>query len=298
MIGIWGSCVTRDTFELGGEFDGELTYHARSSWISQASPTGGAVPTTVPEGTGFAHRMVSEDRDHSILERTAGTAPDLVIFDLIDERFDVVKVGDAYYTVSDYYGRLELEEPLRDAATETVPFRDQAREPLFAAAAADLAPKWLAALPDTRFALHQAWYTARAADPAYRFYSSAPTHVAWSNRRLAAHYAALRTAFGQRLHIIEPNRRDHLIADAEHKWGLAHFHYVPSYYEQALAQIEGIASGPLEAGPAKPTRLTVPSPAESGAEGPTVGRLGRLQARLRQLPTKARATASAARPSP
>ena len=184
---------------------------------------------------------------------------------------------------------------MREAASETVPFRDDAREAMFAEAVAELAPKWLEALPTTRFALHQAWYTARAADPAQRFYPSAPAHVAWSNRRLAAHYAALRDAFGSRLHIIEPERRAHLVADAGHKWGLAHFHYVPSYYQQVLAQVEAVVAGPLHA---RRSRLTVPSPAESGAEATATRRLGRLRRGLGQLSSRARATASAARPSP
>jgi hypothetical protein len=295
VISIWGSCVTRDTFELGGSFTGQLTYHARSSWISQASAVSHQPPTSVPEGTGFAHRMVREDLRNSILESTTDAQPDLVVFDLIDERFDVVKAGAGYYTVNDYYGRLDLEEPLRSVATYTVPFRDDTREQLFAEAVADLAPKFLEALPKARFALHQAWYTARAADPAYRFYSSAGTHVTWSNRRLAAHYAALRQSFGDRLHIIEADRRAHLVADAEHKWGLAHFHYVPSYYQQVLSQIHAVADGPLHA---RPKRLTVPSAAHSGVDRAARHGLVRLHKGLHQLPRRVRATVSAARPSP
>jgi hypothetical protein len=53
MIGFWASCVSRDTFELGGIFEGDISYHARSSWISQATPETEQLPTTAPEGQGF-----------------------------------------------------------------------------------------------------------------------------------------------------------------------------------------------------------------------------------------------------
>lgn len=262
-IAIWGSCVTRDTFEVGGTWDVPLSYHARSSWISQAAAVT-SPPVRVPDGSGFGERMVREDLTKSILEECVAAGPDLVVFDLIDERFDIVEITGSRFSVNDYYPRIELEEPMRAVGERTIAFRDAERDTLFAEAVRTLADQWMQALPTARFALHRAWYTARSADPEnHPFYASAPLHVRWSNERLARHYEALHQAFGDRLHVVEPNAGRHLIADPGHKWGLAHYHYVPGYYEECLQQIRRISEG----APFEPRPVVIPTPAESGAVG-------------------------------
>lgn len=242
-VGIWGSCVTRDTFEIGGSFDGPLAYHARSSWVSQATSAHEQPPVSTPTGVGFADRMVREDLEKSVLAQLATKNPDIVVIDLIDERFDLVSVGGAYYSMNDYYERLELEPSMREASDDVLAFRDDARDEAFEEAVRELVPQWLEALPQARFVLHLAWYTARSADPERPFYASAPTAVAWCNERLAHHYRCLIEAFGGRLHVVEADRERLLVADPEHKWGLAHYHYVPGYYAEVLTQILEVRVG-------------------------------------------------------
>ncbi|EWT07566.1 hypothetical protein N864_06385 [Intrasporangium chromatireducens Q5-1] len=261
-IAIWGSCVTRDIFEEVPSPEIRLRYHARSSWVSQASPSGDE-PVAVPTGTGFAERTVREDLTKAIVPQLVGQPPETVIFDLIDERFDLAMIRQRAYSLNDYYGRLGLEQAMRDRAGAVSEFRDDAREDLFAGAVATLAPTLLTVLPRTKFVLHVAWYTARSADASYRFYSSAPNHVAWCNERLAHHYAVLIDHFGDRLHLLEPDRATCLVSDPGHRWGLAHFHYVPEYYRQAAAQLSMIRSGPLQAG--RPRYPLAPTRSESGA---------------------------------
>lgn len=262
-VGIWGSCVTRDTFEIGGPFDEPLAYHARSSWISQAAAPDEVPPVGTPTGPGFADRMVREDLEKSVLDELASKRPDLVVIDLIDERFDLVSVGGAYYSMSDYYERLELDSSMREASDEVLAFRDDERDVAFERAVGALVPQWLEALSDTRFVLHQAWYTARSSDPERPFYASAPTAVAWCNERLAHHYRCLIEAFGGRLHVVEADRDRLLEADPDHKWGLAHYHYVPGYYEQILTQILDVRAGADRT--RTPSSVVVPSPAQCGA---------------------------------
>lgn len=261
-LGIWGSCVTRDTFEIGGPFEGDLAYHARSSWVSQAAVPG-EQPVSTPGGSGFGERMVREDLCKSVLSELASKRPELVVIDLIDERFDLVSVGGAYYSMNDYYERLGLESAMRAASTDVLAFRDDARDEAFAEAVSHLVPQWLEALPDTRFVLHLAWYTARSADLAQPFYASAPTAVAWCNRRLAHHYRCLIEAFGGQLHVVEADLERHLVADPGHKWGLAHYHYVPEYYERILSQILEVRRGADLTRTAESVRP--PTPAECGA---------------------------------
>jgi hypothetical protein len=286
-LSIWGSCVTRDTLEAGAHSFAALSYHARSSWLAQAR--GAAVPPVpVPDGAGFGERMVREDLQTSIVALLAQEQPHVLVLDLIDERFDVVEVGGGRWTVSDYMGRMGLEEALRERATWLSRFSEDARQEEFAQAVRQVAPL-LERLPETRIVLHQAWYTARSADPAVPFYASAPHHVEWCNRRLAGHYAVLQEAFGPRLHVVEAPR-DLLVGDPGHRWGLAHYHYVPSYYADVLAQLERIADGPVLPLPGAPRPAPEPPEARfTGAVPRPVAASAGPQRRQRPLRRVARA---------
>ena len=239
---IWGSCATRDVLEVGRQ-PVDLEYHARTSWVSQASsPQPPPVPT--PAGAGFGERMVREDLTKEVVADIVASQPDVLVVDLIDERFDVVKVRESWYTMSDYYERFGLVPPMRAVATATSAYRSPERLRQFDAAVSLLAPELASALPRTRVVLHQAWYTARSADPAVQFYASATKNALSSNEALSGWYAGLRSVFGRRLHVVEPPRQL-LVGDPRHRWGLAHYHYVPEYYAWTMAALSEIADGPV-----------------------------------------------------
>ena len=248
-LAVWGSCVTRDVLEVG-EHSFELEYFARTSLVSQASMPA-PPPVPLPAGAGFGERMVREDLTKEVVADLVVSQPDILVLDLIDERFDVVRVQDSWYTMSDYYGRLGLEPALRAAATATSAYRTPQRLRLFAAAASLLAPELVSALPRTRIVLHQAWYTARSADPALPFYATATQHAQSSNDALSSWYSSLRSAFGRRLHVVEPPRAL-LVGDPAHRWGLAHYHYAPAYYRWMLDALLRVADGHVM--PRRPTR--------------------------------------------
>lgn len=241
-LAVWGSCVTRDALEVG-EHPFELDYHARTSWVSQAS-TPRPSPVVTPPGSGFGERMVREDITKEVVADLVASQPEMLVLDLIDERFDVVQVLGSWYTMSDYYERLRLVDQLRGAATGITIYRSPERQRQFAEAASLLAPELASALPRTRIVLHQAWYTARSADPAVPFYSTAAKHAVSSNEALSGWYASLRSAFGRRLHVVEPPR-DLLVGDPGHRWGLSHYHYIPDYYTWMLAALGDLADGPI-----------------------------------------------------
>jgi len=239
-LAIWGSCATRDVLEVG-EHPFEVDYHARTSWVSQASAPR-QPPVPVPDGSGFGARMVREDLTKEVVADLVLNQPDVLVIDLIDERFDVIQIDQGWYTMSDYYERLGLEPALREVATQTSLYRSPERNLQFRAAASKLAPVLASALPQTRVVLHQAWYTSRTADPAIPFYATATKHAMSSNEALAAWYASLRSAFGRRLHVLEAPR-DLLVGDPAHRWGLAHYHYVPEYYTWILTALHKVADG-------------------------------------------------------
>ncbi|HEX3004629.1 MAG TPA: DUF6270 domain-containing protein [Angustibacter sp.] len=243
-LAIWGSCVTRDVLEVG-DHGFELEYHARTSWVSQAAAVS-APPVPVPQDGGFGHRMVREDLTKQVVAALVAYQPRLLVLDLIDERFDVVQVGASWYSMADYYTRLGLEEPMRAAASATSAYRSAMRAQQFRDAVSLLAPELAESLPQTRIVLHQAWYTARSADLMRPFYATATQHARTSNDALAEWYGTLRRALGRRLHVVEPPR-ELLVGDPDHRWGLAHYHYVPEYYSWMLRRLQAVAEGPRSA---------------------------------------------------
>jgi len=124
-LAIWGSCATRDVLEID-EHPFELDYHARTSWVSQASMPQ-PLPVPVPAGPGFGERMVREDLTKEVVADLVASPPDVLVVDLIDERFDVVQVHGSWYTMSDYYERLGVTSAVRTAATATSAYREIGR---------------------------------------------------------------------------------------------------------------------------------------------------------------------------
>jgi len=86
-------------------------------------------PVPLPAGAGFSERMVREDLTKEVVADLVVSQPDILVLDLIDERFDVVQVRDSWYTMSDYYERLGLVAAVRAAATATSDYRTPQRLP-------------------------------------------------------------------------------------------------------------------------------------------------------------------------
>lgn len=96
---IYGSCVTRDTFEFLGDDFLLKSYVARQSVISAGTQTSDTLPMLDPIASAFQKRMVEGDLKGNLyetLDRQASQA-DLLVIDLIDERGGVIDFGDGKY---------------------------------------------------------------------------------------------------------------------------------------------------------------------------------------------------------
>ncbi|GAB3075651.1 DUF6270 domain-containing protein [Pedococcus soli] len=97
---IYGSCVSRDTFEFLPEGHTLLAYVARQSAISVGSPAAGVKAQLTELPSAFQNRMVAGDVKGDLLEVAARLAPqvDVLLVDFIDERGGVIEVGGGYVT--------------------------------------------------------------------------------------------------------------------------------------------------------------------------------------------------------
>ena len=97
---IYGSCVSRDTFEFLPEGHRLLTYVARQSAISVGSPVPGLQARLTDLPSAFQNRMVASDVRGDLLDVAERLAPqvDVLLLDLIDERGGVIAIGGGHVT--------------------------------------------------------------------------------------------------------------------------------------------------------------------------------------------------------
>ncbi len=89
-VTIVGSCVTRDAFDLSSDQRWELgAYYARSGLASAMSDLEYAGVDLTGIESAFQRRMVEQDLGKSLASHLAQDTSDLVVYDPIDERFDL-----------------------------------------------------------------------------------------------------------------------------------------------------------------------------------------------------------------
>lgn len=229
---IYGSCVTRDAFEpipSGFDLSG---YVARSSVLSAMDER--AVPSLISEAlekieSRFQRQMVFNDLTGSLGHLLATKTFDVLLWDLIDERFDVIWVNDRPVTVSpelirgvgdiDRTSRLEMSHPARMALWRSA------------------VKKFLREVAPTRVVLNKAFWAMEdeAGQPL-----PDQTTASRANRTLAEMYRYIEENFD----VTPIDYPKHLLrADPNHRWGVAPFHFVPGFYEHTLAELGRILNG-------------------------------------------------------
>ena len=255
-VAIVGSCITRDLWRFRGDAAPQLLYISRTSFPSLLSaPLRGFQPAVQPPGglRPQPHRALLADLEKTALARLVAFRPTHLIFDFIDERFDLLSVGDSLVTHS-----WELEvSGYRDQrafrGARAVPRLSAACERLWLEAAAEIAAMVRATpLGDAQLILHAAQWadTARAADGSLRPLRDAnilpnrPADITGHNRLLAEYEAAFTGLMPPMARIAAPAQR---LADDTHEWGLSPFHYVGDYYAAIWPQLEALGVRAFEA---------------------------------------------------
>lgn len=231
---IWGSCVSRDTFEFLPDDYQLLGYVARQSWISVGSVAG---QVEIGEMTSdFQRRMTEGDAAGDALDRIEAKADetDLLLLDLCDERLGILelqdgsvitrsveKIGNGAQTTLDDDGRaLALGDSVHferwRAAAAAI--RDRLAAQGLLGKTLVLAPEW--ALFDDE------------ANPSPTSFGMGAVDV---NGRYAAYYAVLES-LGFNVVQLGPT-----VAGSQHKWGRAPFHFHDSIYRQMVGVIDRVA---------------------------------------------------------
>lgn len=232
-VAIFGSCVSRDLFEDPRLRPSLGHYGARSSIISAVAAPVPIAPERVVISSEWQRRCVLADFGKTFFSSLAHQRPDWLVIDLIDERFDLLRVNGSYVTRSSAFDAGRLGERT-DFEFETVKRMSAEGCLLFERAAPLFAERVLEMLPAERVVLHRALWCTHYRDGAdiHPFPEARLELCLRQNEMLTHGYDALAAAFGGRaLEIrVEPERQ---LADAGHRWQLEPFHYEQSYNDHA-----------------------------------------------------------------
>jgi hypothetical protein len=262
-IAIVGSCITRDLWPVRGQALADVLYVSRTSLPSLFSPAvRGFKPAPRPPGDlrEHQHRALAADIEKTALARVVAFRPTHLIFDFIDERFDLLTVGSALATdsweleASGYLGQRAFK------AARPVPRLSSGCELLWRDAAGEFAALVRATpLRGAVLILHSARWAGRSRAPGGRsramegieILPGRPAEIARHNALLARYEAHFTSVMPPMARVEAPQHR---IADEAHHWGLSPFHYVAAYYEEIWRQLAALGvERPLSEGLAAPS---------------------------------------------
>ena len=252
-VAIVGSCITRDLWPIRGGFvadgDGRPLYVSRTSLPSLfATPLAGFRPAAKPPGglRPNPHKALVADLTKTALADLVAFRPTHLIFDFIDERFDLLSAGGTLVTDSWELEASGYRNQPAFRGARTIPRLSAACERLWLEAASEMAALVRASpLADAELILHSARWAERRRGPDGDEAPLADAEIMpgqagdiAGHNRLLARYEAAFSALMPPLARLEA--ADLRLADAGHQWGLSPFHYVPEYYAEIWRQLAAL----------------------------------------------------------
>ncbi|HJB09617.1 MAG TPA: hypothetical protein H9786_03640 [Candidatus Brachybacterium merdavium] len=234
-VTVYGSCVARDTMDLAGSERFEVVcYIARQSLLSADHDASAMFPADVRIDSHFQRRMMTGDFAGDLDERLVGAAgeTDVLLWDLADERHGVHVFDDgAVVTRSiDLVRAPEALTAVEDA--RHVPFGTDEHFELWAPRAEQLRGRLVELeLFDKALVLQVPW--ALVTVDGKHTPQSMGTTAMEANEAYRRYYEHLR-GLGFRVLELQPLG---VLADPEHRWGLAPFHYTQDVYEEIVGRI-------------------------------------------------------------
>jgi hypothetical protein len=248
-IAILGSCITRDLWPVRGGGAERLLYISRTSFPSLFSPAvTGFMPAEGLPGDLHAHEHAAlvADLRKTALGRLVAFQPTHLIFDFIDERFDLLVIGNALASHSGEMARSGYLEQPALAAHRRAPRLSPACERIWAAGVAEFAALVRhTPLTRARRIHHRARWASHLRRPdgatqpitGVEIVLGQPAEIDAYNALLARQEAIFARAFGP-MDVVQAEGAP--LADPDHRWGLSPFHYTADYYDQIRAQLMGI----------------------------------------------------------
>jgi hypothetical protein len=246
-LAIFGSCVTRDAFEIqqsrAADPDRIALYLSRTTINSCLSdPVKLREFSPAPEHTKFEERCVVSDLEKTHFRELRQAGFDYLLIDLIDERHASLKIGASNVCHSMPFARLAEARGIDIAKYE----RLLPNDPAAIERTVENIPRFLnriqAIVDPSRVVLHEANWALnfRAADGTIQPFKH-QGFIQANNRILDLYYDRMKAACPGMRTIKVP--ADCVLGDESHRWTLEPFHYADDYYAQFLRQLDSIMSG-------------------------------------------------------
>lgn len=219
---ILGSCVTRDVFRESKTDNKVVDYYARTTIKSLISK-----PVTINEiklESKFQRRMIECDFKKTLFEDIKNSEFDIFIIDLIDERFDIVKVDDSYVTRSSEFVAAGLEN-IGEKINKSLP--DWERE------CSEFVNRLLSIIPVKNIIIHEAYWAKKYVENGEIKEFPNPNYIDTNNSLLKEYYSVLKKLIPTSVVKFEGD----LLGDSSHVWGLSPFHYNDEYYKNIHNQL-------------------------------------------------------------
>ena len=235
---IFGSCVSRDTFEFLPDSFRLLSYVARQSAISAGAPAAGVAGRLKQLPSAFQNRVVSGDVKGDLDEVLTRLAPeiDVMLVDLIDERGGVIGVGSGFVTKL-----AELWTAGGAAATaggRRIPFASDEHFALWSAAMERIAGRLRSlGLLERTIVLRTPWASTMSSGDAV----PVPTWMTppeTANAQYERYFARLEELGYEILTLPSELAR----STEAHRWGASPFHYTDEAYTHLATEIAAIVA--------------------------------------------------------
>ena len=238
QILIFGSCVSRDIIGFAGNQDFEVVdYYARSSLASLgAIPVGTCEKDLAQISSPFQRRMVMRDMSKSFLDDLKRLEFDVLLLDLIDERFDVYEMDPgSVLTLSNEFLASGLITTAERSSTKSIKSDTEQHRTLWLKGM----ERFFAALDNfdlvNRVVVNKVFWADHFenGDPLPAAYPA--TAVEKANNHLAWMYEQLeRFVLPSNWMNFSSNM---LKANQQHRWGVSPFHYSDEYYRTAITAL-------------------------------------------------------------
>lgn len=237
-VDIFGSCVSRDLIEVNKSKNFELgTYIARESIVSMLSSPIEYEKESIKLASAFQARMLELDLSKEGLKKLEENHSQYLIIDLIDERFDLGKVGDSYFTISNEF----LESDVLDKCQYEVLKKNEGFEKKLDKTieryVESFCERLLAIYEPQNIVLHKAFMVDYYKDKEQRIKKFSFSYLNYNkriNKILGQMYGYIEKYIPEAIVIDVCNE---FCADENHKWGLAPKHYQQEYYVTVLNEI-------------------------------------------------------------
>ncbi len=235
---VFGSCVARDTIEFAASDSVDLRgYVARQSLISAGDDASAHLPDSLGVSSKFQERMIRNDFAGNLFSRLESLAGeiDVLLWDLADERHGVHRFPDGtIVTRSIDTIRAEPVSALLEE-TEHIPFGSDEHFALWTqhVDAFDARLRELG-LFDRTVVLEVPWALRTTEGKTTPW--SMGVRAGDANKSYQRYYDYLR----QTGHRMVELPAELVLADPDHRWGLAPFHYTPEVYREVLWQLREV----------------------------------------------------------